>query len=215
MLTVTSFTVGAFQENSHLLADAASGDCVMIDPGAEGDRLVAAVEESGAALREIWITHAHVDHVGGIAALRRRWDVPVRLHPADDPLWRVVDRQAAAYGLPFECPPADYEALAEGDELRLGAARFTVMHTPGHAPGHCVFHGEGIVLAGDLLFAGSIGRTDLPFSDPVRMQASLARIASLEADVAVHAGHGPPTTIGTERRTNPFLTGAARPVMGR
>ena len=209
-MRITSHTVGAFAENCHLLVDEATGSLAVVDPGADGERLVAAVERSGARLEAIWVTHAHVDHVGGIAALRRRWDVPVRLHPDDEPLWRIVDRQAAAYGLPFECPPPDYVPMAEGEILELGTARFTVMHTPGHAPGHCIFVGEGLVLSGDLLFAGSIGRTDLPFSDPARMHDSLVRAASLDDALAVHAGHGPPTSIGAERRTNPFLNGAAR-----
>ena len=141
--------------------------------------------------------------------------MPVRLHPDDEPLWRMVDRQAAAYGLPFENPPADYVPVADGERLELGTSSFTVMHTPGHAPGHCVFAGEGVVLAGDLLFAGSIGRTDLPFADPLRMQESLLRIAALDEALVVHAGHGPATSIGAERRTNPFLNGAARLVARR
>jgi glyoxylase-like metal-dependent hydrolase (beta-lactamase superfamily II) len=214
-MRITSHTVGAFAENSYVVVDEDTGSVGVVDPGAEGDRLVAAVERGGGRLEAIWITHAHVDHVGGIAALRRRWDVPVKLHPDDDPLWRMVDRQAAAYGLPFESPPPDYEPLAEGDVLELGGSRLAVLHTPGHAPGHCVFVGEGVVLAGDLLFAGSIGRTDLPFSDPLRMQESLLRVASLDDALVVHPGHGPATSIGAERRTNPFLYGAARLVARR
>jgi glyoxylase-like metal-dependent hydrolase (beta-lactamase superfamily II) len=207
---ISSHVVGAFQENAYLVVDDSTERAVLVDPGAEGARLVAAVEASGAELEAIWLTHAHVDHVGAIAAVRRRWDVPVLLHPADDPLWRAVDRQAAAYGIPFDSPPPDYRPLADGDELRVGSAHFRVMHTPGHAPGHCVFVGKEVVLAGDLLFAGSIGRTDLPLSDPPRMQDSLALAMTLDDALTVYPGHGPASTIGAERQTNPFLNGVAR-----
>ena len=209
-LRIESHTVGAFQENCYLLVDDDAGRAVLVDPGAEGARLVAAVEASGATLDAIWLTHAHVDHVGGIAAVRRRWPVPVRLHPADEPLWRVVDGQAAMYGIPFESPPPDFEPIADGDHLDVGGLRMRVIHTPGHAPGHCVFVGGGVVLAGDLLFAGSIGRTDLPLSDPVRMQESLALVAALDDATLVYPGHGPATSIGEERSANPFLNGVAR-----
>lgn len=209
-MKISTHTVGALQENCYLVVDERRGGAVLVDPGAEGERLIAAVEQSGATLEAIWVTHAHIDHLGGIAAVLRRWDVPVYLHAADEPLYRAADRQAAAYGLPFEPPPASFVPIAEGDELRVGASPFRVMHTPGHSPGHCVFHSDDVVLAGDLLFAGSVGRTDLPLSDPARMQDSLARVAALPERAAVYPGHGPPTSIGAERRSNPFLSGVAR-----
>lgn len=203
-------TVGPFQENAYLVADAEHGRAVLVDPGDEGDRILRMVEEAGVALEAIWLTHAHLDHVGGIAAVKRRFDVPVLLHPADLPLYERADRQAAAYGLPFEQPAPPERGLAEGDRLTVGRFSFDVLHTPGHAPGHCVFVGHGLMLGGDLLFAGSIGRTDLPLSDPRAMQQSLERVTALEDATVVYPGHGPSTTIGTERRSNPFLSGAAR-----
>jgi glyoxylase-like metal-dependent hydrolase (beta-lactamase superfamily II) len=117
---------------------------------------------------------------------------------------------AATYGLPFDQPDAPDHELAEGEVLTCGNLRFTVMHVPGHAPGLVSFNGEGVALCGDLLFAGSIGRTDLPLSDPRAMTESLARIATLAEDTVVHPGHGGPTTIGEELRSNPFLSGRAR-----
>lgn len=209
-MRIESYTVGALQENCYLIVDEDARRAVLVDPGAEGERLVAAVEASGATLDAIWLTHAHLDHVGGIAAVKRRWDVPVHLHPADEPLYRVADRQAAMYGLPFDPPPAADRALSEGDELRCGSLSFRVMHTPGHSPGLCIFVGEGVALAGDLLFAGSVGRTDLPLSDPAQMRESLARLDAVAAGTVVYPGHGPATTIAEERRSNPFLSGAAR-----
>ena len=207
---VSSRTVGAFQENTYLVVDPAAQRAVLVDPGAEPDAVIAMVEAGGAVLEAIWLTHAHLDHVGAVAAVKRRWDVPVYLHPADEPLYERAERQAAAYGLPFEQPaPAD-RPLAHGDTLTVGTLRFAVHHTPGHAPGHCVFLGHGVLLAGDLLFAGSIGRTDLPLSDPAAMQASLRHVAGFPEATVVHPGHGPATTIGHEKATNGFLTGLAR-----
>lgn len=211
-MLVRTETVGPFQENCYLLADAETRDAVLIDPGDEGARLIAAVEEGGWTLRALWITHAHIDHVGGIAAVKRRWDVSVFLHPADRPLYDHVPEQGRKYGLRIEAPPAPDRDLAEGDAVTVGGLSFSVMHVPGHAPGHVAFVGHGAVFGGDCLFAGSIGRTDLPLSDPRALQQSLMRFAALPPETVVYAGHGPATTIGEETRTNPFLNGAARPI---
>jgi glyoxylase-like metal-dependent hydrolase (beta-lactamase superfamily II) len=211
-MRISSLTVGAFQENCYLVVDEATSRAVIVDPGAEGERIASLVRSSGATLDAIWLTHAHVDHLGGIAAVRRVWDVPIHMHPADAPLYEHAAAQAAYYGLPFENPPPVDVALADGDALSLGDSGFEVLHTPGHAPGHCVFVGGGVMLAGDLLFAGSIGRTDLPLADPRAMVDSLARVAALDGAIVVHPGHGPATTIARERAGNPFLNGVARVV---
>jgi glyoxylase-like metal-dependent hydrolase (beta-lactamase superfamily II) len=206
-MIVSSVTVGPFAENCHLLMEEDSRRAVLVDPGDEGARIVRTVKASGATLEAIWLTHAHVDHVGGIAALRRAFPgVPIHLHPLDRPLYDRAAATAAAYGLTgFEGPPDPDRDLSEGQVLMLGEARFEVLHVPGHAPGHVLFVGREAVFGGDLLFAGSIGRTDLPFSNPTHMAASLGRAANLPAHLAVYPGHGPPTTIGAELTGNPYL----------
>jgi hydroxyacylglutathione hydrolase len=209
-MIVSSVTVGPFEENCHLVMDGDSRRAVLVDPGDEGARIVQLVKDAGAELQAIWLTHAHLDHIGGIAAVLREWNVPVFLHPLDRPLYDRGAQQAAAYGVPFESPPAPDHELAEGDELQLGSLRFDVMHLPGHAPGHVAFHGHGMLFSGDVLFAGSIGRTDLPLSNPAHLERSLERLATLPPETQVYSGHGPETTIGEELRSNPFLTGVAR-----
>lgn len=201
-------TVGPFQENCYLLSDEATRRGVLIDPGDEAPRIAAMVRASRVTLDAIWLTHAHLDHVGAIAAIKREWGtVPVLLHPDDLPLYHRASQQAAFYGLPFEQPADPDREIANGDVLTVGAERFTVRHTPGHSPGHVVFAGDKLMLGGDLLFAGSIGRTDLPFSNPDAMEASLALVATFDPATTVYPGHGPPTSIGAELATNPFLIG--------
>ena len=205
-------TVGPFEENCYLVVDETSGRAVLIDPGDEADRIVDMVRASGAELEAVWLTHAHVDHIGAVAAIKRQFDVPVHLHPLDLPYYTQLSARAAdMYGLEFEQPEGPDRELADEQVLECGALRFTVMHVPGHAPGLVAFTGHGVSFGGDLLFAGSIGRTDLPLGNPADMTASLARYtATLADETVVHPGHGPATTIGREKRTNPFLLGAAR-----
>ncbi len=209
-MIVTQITVGAFQENCYLVEDPKTNAVAIVDPGSEPERIVDAIEQSGGRVEAIWITHAHVDHIGAIAPLKRKYNVPVWLHPLDEPLYRVGGRQAQLYGIPYEEPPAPDRRFAEGEKIKLGALELDVIHVPGHAPGHVVIFGHGNALVGDCLFAGSIGRTDLPFSNPSQLEASLKRIAALPPETVVHPGHGDSTTIGEERLSNPFLNGTAR-----
>lgn len=206
-MNVGVFVLGPFQENTYLLSDATTGDAVFIDPGDDGDALADVVRTGELNLAAIWLTHAHIDHIGGIAALKRQFDVPVFLHPHDLTIYARATDVAAMYQLPFEQPPPPERMLAEGDSLSVGSLTFRVMHLPGHAPGHVAFVGHGVAFVGDCLFAGSVGRTDLPLGDPAQLGASLERLASLAPETRVLAGHGPETTIGRERASNPFLTG--------
>lgn len=209
-MKVLSRTVGAFQENSYLVVDEETGEAVIIDPGADADDLVEMIESSGATLSAVWLTHAHLDHIGAVSAIRRRFaGVPVHLHPLDRPVYDAQSFFAESYQVPFEQPDAPDEDLAHGDVVRVGNLSFNVIHLPGHSPGHVVFHGHGIVLGGDVLFAGSIGRTDLPMANPAHMQLSLRTMAALPRETVVYPGHGATTTIGDELNSNPFLNGIA------
>src|SRR5258705_6635334 len=192
---------GQFQENCYFVVDEGPGECAVIDPG-EDARLI---NEKLAQLRvkttAIWLTHAHLDHVLGVAHLQRETGAPVYLHPADRAWYDRVADQAVAFGMRAEpLPPPDRE-FAHGDVVRVGALEFAVRHTPGHSPGSVSLVGEKVVFAGDVLFQGSIGRSDLPGGAPETLIRSIEReLLSLPDDTIVYSGHGPETTIGRERR---------------
>lgn len=204
-LLVRTLTVGPLEENAYLVADTERGEAVLVDPGEEAERLLRAVDEVGVPLAAIWLTHAHFDHIGAVAGVRRRFDVPVYLHEADIPLFEAGPRQAAAWGFSFDGDRAPDQRFSEGQAVHVGQYQFAVWHTPGHSPGHVSLVGAGIALVGDCLFAGSVGRSDLPLSNPAELDATLVRLSALPEATRVFPGHGPDTTIGVERRTNPFL----------
>lgn len=207
-LSIRALTVGPVAANAYLVTDAATGATVVIDPGDEAPRLLAALEEAGHPPREIWLTHAHFDHIGAVAGLREAHPVPVRLHPADAPLYDGAERQAAWFGMTVRPPGVAAIDLADGERLALGEHVFEVLHTPGHAPGHVAFYASraGVLFSGDALFRGSVGRTDLPLCDPAALERSLReRLLVLPDETRVLPGHGPETTIGHERQSNPFL----------
>jgi glyoxylase-like metal-dependent hydrolase (beta-lactamase superfamily II) len=200
---------GAFVENCYLVIDETARQCAIVDPGEEAGLILRQVERAAVVPVAIWLTHAHLDHVLGVTHVRAATGAPVFLHPADRALYDRVPDQATAFGLQADPLNPPDRAFAHGELLRVGGLSFTVRHTPGHSPGSVSVVGEGMVFDGDVLFQGSIGRTDLPGGDLETLLASIEReLLVLPDSTIVYSGHGPATTIGAERRTNPFLTGA-------
>lgn len=210
-MKVVQIPNGQFVENCYLVIDEASGACAVVDPGEEAGLILHKIAAAGARPEAIWITHAHIDHVLGIPRVREATGAPVFLHPADRPLYDHVLEQAAAFGMRADPLPPPDRAFQHGDTVTVGALRFTVRHTPGHSPGSVCLVGHGVLFGGDVLFSGSIGRTDLPGGDFETLMQSIEReLLGLPDPTVVYSGHGPETTVGQERRTNPFLTGAYR-----
>lgn len=200
---------GAFQENCYLVADADTKEAVIVDPGDEVDLFLNTLRHNGWTLKAIWLTHAHVDHVTGVAGVKAATGVPVYLHPLDRALYDGLVQQASMFGLRVDpVPPPDHD-LHDGDRLAVGRFEFLVRHTPGHSPGSVSFIGHCMVFGGDVLFRESVGRVDLPGGDASTLMAAIRdHFLTLPDDTVVHSGHGPLTTIGYERDRNPFLNGA-------
>ncbi|HVH12301.1 MAG TPA: MBL fold metallo-hydrolase [Longimicrobium sp.] len=205
---VRGFTGGAFAENTYLVSCARTGAGILVDPGAAAAKALAAAREANITIEQIVLTHAHVDHVEGLPLARRETGAPVVVHPADLPLYGAAPMQAQMFGLTLEpLPPVD-GALAEGHPVRFGECGLVVRFAPGHAPGHVILVGDGMALVGDVIFNGSIGRTDLFGGDLATLMRSIReQVLTLPDETTLHTGHGPDTTVGHERRTNPFVTG--------
>ncbi|HEX9580599.1 MAG TPA: MBL fold metallo-hydrolase [Gemmatimonadales bacterium] len=208
---VICLTNGTFAENCYIVSDPRTRSAVVVDPGEDAELFLRRVNTEGLMVRGIWLTHAHVDHVLGVRRVAQITGAPVHLHPADRPLYDRAADQAALFGLKAEAPPPPDAELADGDVVSCGTVSFEVRHVPGHSPGHVAFVGPGVALVGDAVFAGSIGRTDLPGGDTDTLLHSIrTRLLTLPDDTVLYPGHGPETTVGRERASNPFLTGAPR-----
>ena len=208
------FAVGPIQANCVLLGDADVGELVIIDPGEEAERVVDRIRSSGMNPTAILHTHGHLDHVGGTADLAQLLggELPIGIHPDEIDLYRNAPLQARMFGLEVETPPEPDLILRHGDSVAVGGLELEVRHTPGHSPGGVCFitssPGGPVAIVGDVLFAGSIGRTDLMGGSFRLLERSIReQLYSLPDETRVVCGHGPDTTIGRERASNPFVSG--------
>ncbi len=208
MLVVRHAVVGPFAANAWLAACDRTGDALLVEPGGDVGRVLALAEPGGYRVTRIFCTHGHIDHVAGAAEARRKTGAPLALHAADLPWLEALPQQAEMFGFdPVEVPVVD-ERPEDGDTFRVGACEAKVLHTPGHSQGSAslVFPEERVVFTGDTLFAGSVGRTDLPGGDFDALLRSIqSRLFTLADEVRLLPGHGPGGTIGEERRSNPFV----------
>lgn len=209
-MKVAILPVTPFEQNCSILVDEATQRCAVVDPGGDLERILEVVKRTGATLEKIFVTHGHLDHCSGTAELRRRTGVPVEGPHPDDRFW--IDQlpvSAERYGFPAAEPFEPDRWLQDGDEVRFGGVTLKVRHCPGHTPGHVVFYSEPdrLAIVGDVLFAGSIGRTDFPRGDhPTLIRSITERLWPMGDDVTFIPGHGPTSTFGEERETNPFVS---------
>jgi hydroxyacylglutathione hydrolase len=210
MLEITTLILGPAETNCYILADTGSGSAAVIDPAWDGQEIFRAAQKKGWRIEQIWVTHAHFDHIGGVKSLLDAVSNPVTVacNPEDRILWD--ERGGAPYfGLSIDLPPEPDHWLSQGEILHLGQFEFEVRHVPGHTPGHVVFSckAEGLLFCGDVIFKGAIGRTDLPGGDTDQLLSSIhSQVLSLPDETRLLPGHGPATTVADERHTNPFLT---------
>ncbi len=208
-MKIRTFTGGGFGENAYLAVCDSSRACVAVDPGAGAPELVRAIEADDLSLEAVLLTHAHLDHIEGVSVVRAFGPgVPIWLHPGDLGLYHGVQQQAAMFGLRTTPQPDPTDEIVPGEAIPFGASHFEVRFAPGHAPGHVVFVSpeHDLALVGDVVFQGSIGRTDLPGGDFRTLMASIRdQILSLPDSTVLYPGHGPATSVGAERVGNPFL----------
>jgi glyoxylase-like metal-dependent hydrolase (beta-lactamase superfamily II) len=210
-LQATRIQVTPFQQNCALIWDAESGSGTVIDPGGDVPRILAAIERAGCTVANILLTHGHLDHAGGAAELKAALGgaVPVEgPHRADLPLLEAIPNQAAQYGIPGLATVTPDRWLEDGEVVSIAGQDFAVLHCPGHAPGHVVFVARdlGFAVVGDVLFRGSVGRTDLPGGDHAALIASITqKLLPLGDGMRFLCGHGPGSTFGEERQGNPYL----------
>ena len=211
MLRYHTVPVTPFQQNASIVWCDETREAAVIDPGGDLDRLLAEADRLGVKLTQIWLTHAHIDHAGGTAELARRLALPiVGPHPGDQFWIDVLPQQSLMFGFPPAGHFTPTRWLADGDTVQVGNCTLQVRHTPGHTPGHVVFHSPEIQRAfvGDVLFAGSIGRTDFPQGDHDQLIESITqRLWPMGDETVFIPGHGPESSFGRERRSNPYVRG--------
>ena len=205
-MIIEKLEVGPIMANCFILGCESTKEAVVVDPGDDSDRILMALAKAELKVKYLVNTHGHFDHVGGNKRMKEATGAPIAIHPGDEPMLTELSHSAAMFGLSAEnSPPADL-LLNDGDEVAFGEITLKVIHTPGHSPGGICLYTPGHLFAGDTLFAGSIGRTDLPGGDYDTLISSIkTKLLNLPAQTVVYTGHGPETSIANEKRMNPFL----------
>ena len=203
-MTIKSLAVGALENNCYVIADENTKECLVVDPGDEPDRILDVIRENHLKVQYIICTHAHFDHVAAVSEIKKETGAELLIHADDLDIYRKTKDQAILWGFEADDQPEPDAFVSEGDKLRVGGLRFEVLHTPGHSPGGICLYGEGILITGDTLFAGSVGRTDLYGGDVRELRKSFKRLMSLPDNTRVLPGHGDESTIGKERTDNFF-----------
>jgi len=203
-MIIKRLVVGPLEENCYIVGDEKTKQAIVIDPGDEPDRIIEFIEKEGLQVSAIICTHTHFDHIGAIGDIKRATGAKILIHRDDIELYEGARDQAAFWGYDLDDIPRPDGFLAEGDIIQAGSLKFKVLHTPGHSPGGICLYGGGIVLTGDTLFQGSVGRTDFHGGDMAKLKESFKRLLDLPDDTAVLSGHGSETTIGREKRENLF-----------
>lgn len=211
MINIETFVFNPFQENTYILFDH-TGECIIVDAGCqeteEKEQLLDYIEDHGFKPVKLVNTHCHIDHILGVAFLSQKFDLPFYIHSLEKPLLSASMKQADFFGLSLELPPEPEGFLDDGDVLRFGESSLELIHIPGHSPGGILLYSpeRKFILSGDVLFRGSIGRTDLPGGDYESLVNGIReKLLGLDPDTRVYPGHGPHTSIGTEKESNPFL----------
>lgn len=208
MLKIYQLPLGPLQTNCYLIGCQETNDAAVIDPSWDGRLIAQKASENGWTIQKILLTHAHFDHIGGLAELKRAVEAPVYIHKEALPMLQNSTASASLFGMHIEQPADPDHFLQEGDIVAVGNSQLEVLFTPGHAPGHVSFYlrEQNVLFDGDVLFQQSIGRTDLPGGDmALLLQIIEEKLLTLPDDTAVLSGHGPATTVGQEKKWNPFL----------
>lgn len=204
-MIIKTLIVGALENNCFIIADDNTKEALVVDPGDEPDRILELITTNNFNVRYIVCTHAHFDHVGAISEIKEKTGAKITIHRDELEIYKAARDQAAFWGYELDPLPEPDVFVSEGDKLEIGNLRFDILHTPGHSPGGICLYGEGILITGDTLFAGSVGRTDFYGGDMERLKGSFKRLISLTDEVRVFPGHGPESTIGKEKAGNLFL----------
>jgi glyoxylase-like metal-dependent hydrolase (beta-lactamase superfamily II) len=199
------FVVGPLEENTYVVGDEVTKEALVVDPGDESDRLVDFINDKGLQVNTIILTHAHFDHVGASGDIKKATGGKILFHKEDLGVYETAKDQAALWGYDIDDIPEPDGFVDEGDEITAGGLKFKVLHTPGHSPGGICLYGEGILLTGDTIFKGSVGRTDFPGGSTEELKKSFRRLLDLPEDTKIYSGHGPETSVGIEKKTNYFV----------